>query len=333
DGSSSYFNSLQSCCFDADGSRLASICSDGRAHVWDLRAAPQIPAVTLTFQGCGADLAFSPLDSSLLITASSAVVSLWDLRIPNQPLPSDSSSSYFSSSFSATSTSPSMPAPFHSLWSRARPESSAPTLQPTYQSDSQSTFQTTSQPTWIRSLWMGASRSSRAQPTPPSTTAATLVPARTPLASLPCYDPDAATPFSSRTQARGQFTGHLAPKAVYSLLPSRSGKLLVTSGTDNAHKLWSLDSCSGIASFTEASLQTLPRPFLTADESLLLSGSDTGTVHGWRLSDCPASGGSVKPALSMDGIHRFPVTCLASDPANSVILSADTLGNVCGLCL
>src|SRR3989338_5796987 len=85
DGSSTYFNSLQSCTFDATGDQLASISSEGRAHIWDLRKGIQTPTTSLSFPGSGTDVLFSPLCPMLLMTSSSSSVSLFDLGQSQKP--------------------------------------------------------------------------------------------------------------------------------------------------------------------------------------------------------------------------------------------------------
>ena len=118
------------------------------------------------------------------------------------------------------------------------------------------------------------------------------------------------------------FSGHHVSSNIYSAVPFHNCQALLTSSSDNTHKMWDIFTQTGISSFAGFQLDIQPRPVIASDDQFIACGSLAGNLLLWNPLDLSSA------MTCIESLHRFPISCTAFDSLASFICSADTTGEL-----
>jgi WD40 repeat protein len=322
------------CDAHADGKRLASASTDHSIRLWDVDLPRSVATINAHVSAhCDVRFVRGAGAAHLLLVSTESGIDVWDLRSVGKPL--DYVAVDISTSSSSSSSSNNS--------GRRRHDDIENVWQPTTGNlDQQSLWGGGS---WSRpsslssSLWGGGNWQRQLSTT---TTTTTVQQKQTKLLfNVECKEPIGHQPIGGARFCREMrrylmpFRAHTASSPIYALTPSSDGRHVITSGSgDSQHNLWALERASsrvGVHSFTGADLSGYVRPVLSADDSLLVSGSMCGSIFAWRTfatdSDRPASARHNCAAIVANA-HRFSISALAVSPCGSLIVSADYSGAI-----
>jgi len=124
------------------------------------------------------------------------------------------------------------------------------------------------------------------------------------------------------------FCPHRDNKIIYSALPTHSGRHLITTATDDYHKVWDTAALKGLWTLGGAGLAHHTESALSSDDSYLVSGSADGGLYVWDVYGTIEAQTQQGNFCARIQAHDYPITAVCTSPDDTMIVSGDEGGSL-----